>query len=178
MIHIQEIFARFWKCSGLRINFNKSDILPLFHARLPPWAEGSIFLVAKTHITYLGAKIGKSPSLLYHLNFPPVLNRISAELETWHKLPLSFFEKCNLFKMVSFPKLLYLLQTIPLLLKHLDLQKLQKALNTFIWQGHRPWIAIQKLYLPKHEGGVNLPNIRLYNLSSLVRRFRLDNTKL
>lgn len=115
-----------------------------------------------------GTKNWQGP-FLYHLNYSPILTKIIAEFENWSGLPLLLFGRCHLFKMVSFPKLLYQLQTIPLLMKHIDLQKLQKAINTFIWWGLRPRISIQKLCFPKHEGGVNLPNICLYNLSCLLR---------
>lgn len=76
---------------------------------------------SKTHITYLGIKIGELPCSLYHLNFPPVISKIINELETWAELPLTLFGRCHLYKMISFPKLLYPLQTIFLLLKHKDL---------------------------------------------------------
>lgn len=75
MPHIQDIFTQFRVCSGLRINFSKSEILPLYHAWPPPWTAHSTLSVAKTHITYLGIKIGKAPSSLYHLNYPPVISK-------------------------------------------------------------------------------------------------------
>lgn len=72
--------------------------------------------------------------------------------------------------MVSFARLLYPLQTLPLLMKHTDVQKIHTALLAFIWQRRKPCIALQKLCLPKCEGGAGLPNIRFYNLSCLLRQ--------
>lgn len=71
--------------------------------------------------------------------------------------------------MVSFARLLYPLQTIPLLLKHADIKNLNKAISKFLWRNKRPRIALAKLYLPRREGGISLPNIRTYNLSCLLR---------
>lgn len=119
--------------------------------------------------SYLGIKIGKTPSSLYNLNFTPVISRIINELETWMDLPISLFGRCQLFKMVSFARLLYPLQTIPLLLRHKEVQSLQRTLSKFLWQGRRPRISVHKLFLPRSEGGANLPNIRVYNLSCLLR---------
>lgn len=116
MLHIQLIFSCFWVCSGLKINFSKSEILPLYHARPPPWMTTSVFPIARSHITYLGIKIDKLLCSLYHLNYSLVMSKVIGELETWVKLPLTFFGRCHLFKMVCFPKLLYPLQTISLLL--------------------------------------------------------------
>lgn len=57
---------------------------------------------------------------------------------------------------MSFPKLLYPLQTIPLLSKQLDVNRLVSAFISFIWNGGGGM-------------GINLPDIRLYNLASLLR---------
>lgn len=91
MLHIQDIFTWFRVRSGLRINFSKSEVLPLHHTCPPSWSTHSIFPIAKAHITYLGIKIGKSPSSLFHpLNYPPIVSKIIGELENWgsRNLPL------------------------------------------------------------------------------------------
>lgn len=97
---IQNIFNSFRKCSGLRINFAKSEILPLGAPTFRPWLSSSPFNINEKHITYLGIKIGKDPSSLYHLNYPPLISKIIGELEAWSNLPLSLFGRCALFKMV------------------------------------------------------------------------------
>lgn len=117
---------------------------------------------------YLGIKIGKLPSSIYHLNYPPLIKKISQELGNWMDLPLSLLGRCHLVKMVSFACLLYPLQMIPLLLQHKDMQSLNKAISKFIWQNKRPRIAFTKLHLPRQEGGINPPNVRLYNLACLL----------
>lgn len=48
------------------------------------------------------------------------------------KLPLSLFGRAHLFKMVSFARLLYPLQTIPLLMKHAHVAKINAALQRFL----------------------------------------------
>ncbi|PIO40484.1 hypothetical protein AB205_0190240 [Aquarana catesbeiana] len=126
--------------------------------------------MATQHITYLGIQIGREPSSLYLLNYPPLIIKIVKELEAWGALPLSLFGRYHLFKMVSFACLLYPMQTIPLLLRHSDVQKIQKALTAFIWSRKKPRIALQKLCLPKSEGGAGLPNMRFYNLACLLRQ--------
>lgn len=138
-------------CSGLKINFSKREVLP----------------VNSKHITYLGKKIGRDPSSLYFYNYPPLISKIVGELETWMELPLSL----SLFNMVSFAYLLYPLQTIPLLMKHKDIQKINKAGTAFIWRNKKTRLALSKLYLTSSDrgGGANFPNIRVYNISCLLR---------
>lgn len=169
MLTIKNVFDEFRLCSGLRINYTKSEILPIGSHSAPKWTHQSIFPVAKSHITYLGIKIGKLPSSLYHLNYPPLVSKITQELNTWMDLPLSLLGRCHLIKMVSFARLLYPMQTIPLLLHHKDVISLNNAISKFLWQNKRPRIALKKLYLPRREGGISLPHIRMYNLACLLR---------
>lgn len=70
--------------------------------------------------------------------------------------------------MVSFARLLYPLQKLPLLLKHKDIQILNKAITKFLWKKGKPRVALTKLFLPGSEAGTNLPNIRVYNLACLL----------
>lgn len=60
------------------------------------------------------------------------------------------------------------MQTISLLLKHSDVQKINTVLMAFLWWHRNPCIASQKPCLPKSKGGVGLLNIRFYNLSCLL----------
>lgn len=71
--------------------------------------------------------------------------------------------------MIAFPKLLYLFQTLPLYLRPKDEKLLNRTFRTFIWQGKRPRIALHILQQHKLHGGINFPDIRLYNLSANLR---------
>lgn len=62
--------------SGLRINYAKSEILPLKQTRPRPWFYSSLFTIAKDKIRYLGIYIGRSPTSIYSLNYPPLLDKI------------------------------------------------------------------------------------------------------
>lgn len=55
-------------------------------------------------------------------------------------------------------------------MKHKNIQKITKLAITSLWHTGKPRIAMSKLYLPKERGrGANFPNIRVYNLSCLLR---------
>lgn len=66
---LRELFSTFCKCTGLRINFDKSEILVLNPRVAGFWFGSSVLLVASHHITYLGVKIARDPSSLYSLNY-------------------------------------------------------------------------------------------------------------
>lgn len=44
MLLIQDVFTQFRGLSGLNINFAKSEILPLFHCRIPSWAKITLLI--------------------------------------------------------------------------------------------------------------------------------------
>lgn len=96
--------------SGYNINVTKSEAL-----RLGPPGAGDIGFgealnvkIATDHITYLGIKIRKNPDALYSQNFTPLIDSICVD-PRWSRLPLSL------------PRLLYPMQTLPLLLKYKDI---------------------------------------------------------
>lgn len=168
---VLQTMSHFGTFSGYRINADKSELLELNPQASPvSWSGlGITIKTAPTHITYLGIKIGRRPESLYSLNYVPLINKILAELGRWSHLPLPLLGRCHLIRMMSFARLLYPLQTLPLLIKHRDITKLNSAFTKFIWAGKRPRIAIRKLMMSKPEGGLNFPNIRGYNLACLLR---------
>lgn len=150
----------------MKINFNKSEILAQTPKALQRPPSTTQFVIARDYINCLGIKIERSPSLLYNLNYPSLIAKIIKQLDLWTDLPLSFFGRAHLIKIVSFTQLPYPLHTIPLLLRHKDLTK---AMQQFLWQKRRPRIQIRKLYLSKAEGGLGIPNLQVYNIAYLLR---------
>lgn len=61
------------------------------------------------------------------------------------------------------------LRSSTLLLKHMDVNKLTTAFLKFVWRGKWLRIALKKLMMPVLKGGLNLPDIRAYNLAGLLR---------
>lgn len=61
------------------------------------------------------------------------------------------------------------MQTIPLLLKHLDINKINSAFSSFIWASKRPRISLKKLMLIKDKGGLHFPDICKYNLARILK---------
>lgn len=153
--------------SGLRINVAKSELL-MFH--MGNWVLETPLpdlpvMITTNHIRYIEILIGRTPGSLYDLNYSKLIHKMVRELEGWSHLPLSFLPRCHLLKMI----LLYPMQTIPLLLKHADINKMTSAYLEFVWGGKRPCIALKKLMLPISMGGLNVPDIRSYKLASLLR---------
>lgn len=133
---LKKTLEEFGSLSGIKINFEKSEILPLNSNRNSnKWQQLIKFPIAPTHIKYLGILIGKSPSSIYNLNFPPTFDKIRKDLQGWRNLPLSLCGRANLYRMNSFAKILYPLQTIPVMIPTKDIDKLNKSLRVFLWRG-------------------------------------------
>ncbi|OCT78249.1 hypothetical protein XELAEV_18029358mg [Xenopus laevis] len=71
--------------------------------------------------------------------------------------------------MLVFPKLIYPLTNLQILLKYGDIKTLDRALNSFIWSGKKPKITLTKLQAPYASGGLKLPNLRSFNLDAISR---------
>lgn len=74
--------------------------------------------VAQNYITYLGIKIGRNTGSIYPLNYPPLFDKIMKEFKKWEYLP--FWPMSIGQDDISFARLLYKLQTIPILLRLKD----------------------------------------------------------
>lgn len=71
--------------------------------------------------------------------------------------------------MVEFPKLLYLMHSLPIYVTPKDEKTINHLYWTFIWGGKKSRIAFRTLQQTKMNGGINFPNIRDYNLAALAR---------
>lgn len=154
--------------SGYKINFSKSEALPLGglrHTDLspPPFCP---FRWTPQGFTYLGIMTTPSLHQLYGANFTPLLKRIYEDLERWFSLPLSMLGRISLLKMTILPKLLYVFQMLPILLPKKVTKELNGRFSTFIWNGKRPRMSLARLRRPKEVGGLSVPSIRLYQLAS------------
>lgn len=102
--------------SNFKVNLTKSDLLNI---SLPRDEVSSLAALFPFHwqevaVEYVGVKISTDLTIVYELNFHPLLLRTQAELLSWSKLSLSWFGHINSIKMDILPKYLYLFQTLPI----------------------------------------------------------------
>lgn len=159
---IRNIFDHFQVVSGLKINFTKSELLPLTSTARRQWINSSPFQIAPSSLKYLGIRVGKTPNSLYDLNYPPLINKLKQQLLAWHNLPLSLMGRSHLVKMMIFPKLLYPLQTIPCLSKHRDVTDINRSITKIVspitrsGDGHTKLAMVQPGVPPKARHRLDL----------------------
>lgn len=92
---VLNVINQFSEFSGYKINFNKSEAMPLsqIHHTLPPGL--SPFRWATQDFVYLGIFVTPALQNMYKTNFQPLLKRIHDDLERWASLPLSMLGRVS-----------------------------------------------------------------------------------
>lgn len=68
------------------------------------------------------------------------------------------------------PRILYVLQAIPIKLPPIFFNAYKRLCSDYIWNGKRPRIGFSKLTLPKEHGGLGLPDISRYHTACHLTR--------
>ena len=167
---LTRLISRFGAFSGYKINFTKSEAMPLGKVTsTSDMSEPFPFRWSPSGFVYLGVSITPTFDELYTANFPPLFKTIKADLDRWAPLPLSWLGRIALIKMNVLPRILYPLQMVPVLLTNKVIKVLEGWLSSFIWSGRKPRLKMSKLQMAGVDGGLDLPNIRYYQLAAHLR---------
>ncbi|KAL0147173.1 hypothetical protein M9458_057697, partial [Cirrhinus mrigala] len=165
-----KVISSFSVFSGYKINFAKSEAMPLGSLTcVPDRTEPFPFRWSPAGFIYLGVHVTPTFGQMFESNFPPLLEAIRADLDRWAALPLSWLGRVALIKMNVLPRLLYPLQMIPILLSNRVIKVLEGWLSSFIWSKRRPRLKMTKLQMAGCDGGLDVPNLRFYQLASHLR---------
>lgn len=168
---IVDILDQFSSFAGFRVNYAKSNLMPLgvdasyFTAR-PALTR---FAVSTSPLKYLGVYIPPSLISLYQTNVHPIFKSIKNSLDNWKDLPLSLSGRIAVIKGILFPKISYVFQMLPLYPTNSDIHLLRSLFSKFAWQGKHPRVAFSKMVLPKEMGGYGMPDVVAYVQSILFR---------
>lgn len=167
LLNIIELFSKF---SGYKINLAKSEAMPLGSLNSIPDALPYFpFKWSPTGFVYLGIFITPKFKQMYKANFTPLFEKVKQDLERWSSLPISWLGRISLVKMSILPRLLYPIQMIPVVFSNRVTRDLNSWLSSFIWSKRRPKLKMATLQLPGSVGGLDLPNIRIYQLCTHMR---------
>uniref|UniRef100_A0A672ZMY2 Reverse transcriptase domain-containing protein n=1 Tax=Sphaeramia orbicularis TaxID=375764 RepID=A0A672ZMY2_9TELE len=155
------IISDFSLFSGDKINLSKSEAMPLGKHHLP----SSPFKWSPAGFVYLGIFITPCFDQMFKANFVPLLDKIKQDLERWTSLPIG---RISLLKMNILPCLLYPMRMIPIVFPHKLIQKIKGWFSSVIWSKKRVLIKMSTLQLPNHMGGLDLPDLKKYQVSSLL----------
>lgn len=154
----------FGHVSNFKINFSKSEILPItIPIKMATGLQQTFpFSWAKTSIKYLGIQLTNRFDTIYSANFPTLLSMVRRDLQNWTKTSFTWLGKLNILKMNILPRVLFYLQMLPVTLPRSFFAQLQSLMINFIWHGKKPRLAVSLLQKAKEIGGLGLPDIRRY----------------
>lgn len=98
-------------------------------------------------------------STVYAKNFLPALQTIRGDLLNWNKGNFCWFGRAAILKMNVLPRLLYLLQAIPIKLPQAFFTSFKTICRSFLWAGRPARLSWDRLVLPKQKGGIGLPDL-------------------
>lgn len=151
-----DLFSKF---SGYKVNWSKSEALPLtaycpstaFHPGAFQWPQQGIM--------YLGIRFSRHLKDVVKVNLDPLLQKMFCDVERWATLNLSMAGRVNVLKMNCVPKLNYFIQSLPLEIPHYYFKRFDRISKIFIWNSKRPRLSHNKLQRPSDKGGLGLPNV-------------------
>ena len=163
------IFETFAIYSGLKLNYDKSQVMPLgsikhdYDILVPEsgfeWCEGPI--------KCLGVDICHRTEDLLKLNYARALEKIKAIIQIWDKRYLTLFGKVMILNSFIISQLIYLLSVLPAPPKN-TMTQINKLIFEFMWNGKPDKIKRNIMILAKEHGGMAVPDIMMKNIALKV----------
>lgn len=124
---VLEVFSLFGTYSGYKINWGKSELLPIRMGD-QEWLKQLPLRIVQDNLTYLGVVITKKYSALYKANFPALIRKLENNIQFWKTLPISLLGRVNSIKMIFLPQTLDLFQNLPIYLTKSFFKKLDSII--------------------------------------------------
>ncbi|KAM8977104.1 adhesion G-protein coupled receptor G2 [Pelodytes ibericus] len=158
--------------SNFKVNMEKSVALNINFPQdtVDSLASSFPFKWAATSFTYLGITVTADLQHLYTKNYIRILNVIKTDLAKWTTKHLSWFGKASVIKMNILPRLLYIIQTLPILVPRTFFINVKRMITKFIWNSKGPRLGYQYLVRNKDRGGLGLPDVESYYKATLLSR--------
>uniref|UniRef100_A0A8D0H8V9 Reverse transcriptase domain-containing protein n=1 Tax=Sphenodon punctatus TaxID=8508 RepID=A0A8D0H8V9_SPHPU len=169
------LLERFGSVSGYKVNVSKSQMFLLQDKDMSKAERDRVtpFQINNLTIKYLGIYLPKNIADLYKYNYVPLIERMSNLGSSWKGIGCTWMGKINLIKMILIPKLLYTLIALPIQIPENFFTKVNRIINTIIWNKSKPRIRRSTMQTPKELGGLNLPNVKYYYWASAMRGVKL-----
>uniref|UniRef100_A0A8C5M3E1 Reverse transcriptase domain-containing protein n=1 Tax=Leptobrachium leishanense TaxID=445787 RepID=A0A8C5M3E1_9ANUR len=170
--NLLRLFAEYGALSNLKLNMDKSEILPI---SVPAMLASSLqsafpFRWCQGPLKYLGTYLSGNPGDLYTDNYGLLLRSVENDLRSWDLSHITWFGHINAIKMSILPKILYLFQTIPITLPRSFFSTMDGLLRTYVWNGRPPRVKLGLLTTPRSAGGMSMPHVQRYYQASHLQR--------
>ena len=159
-------FELYSKFCGLKINYNKTEILRLGSLRnsdaeyisgLPiKWSDGPIKI--------LGIQIMSDLNMMGEINYSDLIQKTCAICSTWSARSLSLLGKIIVVNTLILPLFNYRTQVLSSPSKNI-IQRFKAIIKKFLWESKKPKIAYDKLISSYEKGGLKLHDLSLRDIA-------------
>lgn len=162
---VLKIIDDFGKLSGYKVNYSKSESIPLNNYTFQSHLGSAPFSWKPGGMKYLGIKIQAPIDKVVELNTSEILKSMRDDTKRWSVLPMSLWARAEIIKMNLLPRLTFIISSIPLKFPTSWFKEVNKILHGFLWNYKKPRISQKKLNEPRSRGGIALPDIYQYYIA-------------
>ena len=168
------IFEQFRKCSGLKLNLNKTEIIPIGKSkRIQINLPNHLSKIKIKHGPFkaLGVWFASTQSEITSLNLDDRIKNMETTINIWKGRCLSLKGKITIIKTIVVPQIQFLFSMISI--EDITIKRIEKILYSFIWPNNVHKIKKNTIISPIELGGLGMIDIKSCNLTakgSWIRR--------
>lgn len=157
---ILEIFEKYGKASGSKINKNKTEIMPIGKGHISEYDLNRLGVrKCDKIIKILGIYLGKDRKLNDQQNWGEKISTIKTVLNMWKQRHLNIHGRATVVSTLLLSRIWYLamVQAIP----NWALTELRTTCVRFIWQNNSNPVKYYTIIGSKDKGGLNIPDVEM-----------------
>lgn len=159
LFHAITVLDNFKMYSGLKVNLDKSELLPLGSYKThPPDISKCNMIFSKGAVRYLGVTFSTDLNNIFELNFLPKFQKLKNILRVWSMRDLSPLGKITIIKSLGLSQLIFLLSVLPDPPSNF-IKELDDVVYKFIWSGKPDKIKRNTIINDYNEGGLCMCHI-------------------